>query len=92
MRTVAFSPDGSLAVSGGLASGSITNPGELILWDLESGREVRRFIGHINGVIASKFSPDGKMILSSSGDMEIIIESEGISTTAETNDLLLWDT
>ena len=91
VRTVAFSPDGRLALSGGLAGNSITNPGELILWDLASGQEIRRYNGHINGVVAAQFTPDGKHILSSSGDMEIIIDWEKIEGQTATNDLLLWD-
>jgi WD40 repeat protein/DNA-binding SARP family transcriptional activator len=70
VRTVAFSPDGSTAVSGGFDGSSedtITNPGELILWDLDQGQEIRRFSGHPSGVQEAVFTPDGQQILASSG-------------------------
>jgi len=91
VRTVDISPDGELAVSGGLAGESITNPGELILWDLASGSEIRRFEGHTNGIVAAQFTPDGREILSSSGDMEFFIDQEQAGNQGATNDLLLWD-
>ena len=40
VRCVDFSPDGKLALSGGVAGSAITNPGELIIWDLESGEQI----------------------------------------------------
>ncbi len=91
VRCVDFSPDGKLALSGGIVGSAITNPGELILWDLESGQQIRSFEGHINGVVAAQFTPDGQGILSSSGDMEILIESEGVDGQTTNNDLILWE-
>jgi hypothetical protein len=40
----------------------------LKLWDVETGREIRTFTGHTNGVYSVDFSPDGKRALSGSGD------------------------
>ena len=70
VRTAAFSPDGSTAVTGGFMGSSedaITNPGELILWDLENYQEIRRFLGHPSGVQEAVFTPGGNQILAASG-------------------------
>jgi WD40 repeat protein len=47
--------------------------GMLILWDVETGQEVRRFIGHTNGVEGVVFSHDGQKILSSGYDLTAIL-------------------
>ena len=39
-------PDGRMAASGGLSGESMMTPGELILWDVATGKEVRRLEGH----------------------------------------------
>jgi len=85
VRTVAFSPDGKTAVSGGFISdtvSSVVNPGQLILWDLASGQEIRRFEGHPSGVVAADFTPDGRAILASSGFF---------TNVANEYSLMLWD-
>jgi len=38
------------------------------LWDLQTGQELRRFIGHEGPVEWAAFSPDGKTILAGSQD------------------------
>jgi hypothetical protein len=38
------------------------------LWDAVSGREIRTFSGHTEDVYSVAFSPDGKQVLSGSGD------------------------
>ncbi|HST19482.1 MAG TPA: WD40 repeat domain-containing protein, partial [Blastocatellia bacterium] len=50
-RSVAYSKDGRFILTGAL------------LWDAATGQEIRRFVGHPNGVDAVAFSPDGKSIL-----------------------------
>jgi WD40 repeat protein len=40
----------------------------LRLWDLKTGREVKRFRGHTNGIISVSLSPDGRHAVSSSFD------------------------
>ncbi|MCY3019106.1 MAG: hypothetical protein NTW87_08775 [Planctomycetota bacterium] len=38
------------------------------LWDVATGRELRTFSGHTDGVFSVAFSPDGKLALSGSWD------------------------
>ncbi|MCP4935935.1 MAG: WD40 repeat domain-containing protein, partial [bacterium] len=86
VRTVAFSPDGETAVSGGFVGdtvSSVANPGQLILWNLASGQELRRFEGHPSGVVAAAFTPDGRAILASSGFF---------TNASNEYSLMLWDT
>lgn len=60
VTSVAFSPDGRYALSGG-------GNGTLKLWDVSTGKEIRTFIGHTDWV-RSVFSPDGRYALSGSLD------------------------
>ena len=76
VRDVAISPDGKTALSVSCAElsfdGACTQ-GELILWDLEAGIELRRFEGHTGWVNAVAFGLDGKTALSGSGDGTLIL-------------------
>ncbi len=62
--SVAFSPDGKLALSG-------SEDNTLKLWEVASGRELRTFKGHSNSVLSVAFSPDGELALSGSWDSTI---------------------
>ncbi len=61
---VAISPDGTLALTSAGNETDLSHTGELILWDLTTGKEVRRFEGHQNKVSGAAFSPDGQTALS----------------------------
>ncbi len=69
---VAFTPDGKQMLTGDFA-------GALILWDVASGKEIRRFgddgKGHADQVYNLAISPDGKTAIS----------------TARTKQFMLWD-
>src|SRR5262245_34449914 len=59
VHAVAFSPDGRTILSG--AGG---NDGGLTLWDVATGKEVRRFFTGQYNIAAVAFSPDGQTALS----------------------------
>jgi WD40 repeat protein len=71
VHSVVFSPDGKTALSGGCAEkdprGSCIT-GSLKLWDLETGREIRTFEGHLHRVHSVTFSPSGMIALSGGSD------------------------
>jgi WD40 repeat protein len=58
VTTLAFSPDGKWLASSGYDN-------TIILWDLSSGEELRRFKGHADAVMRVLFSPRGDRLLSS---------------------------
>jgi WD40 repeat protein len=63
--SVAYSPDGRHALSG-------DREGSVRLWVIETGREIRRFVGHTGGVDSVTFSPiDGRYALTAGIDQII---------------------
>jgi WD40 repeat protein len=58
---VAFSPDGKVLASGG-------RDDKVILWDPATGKQVRSFAGHKEGVNGIAFSRDGKLLASAGQD------------------------
>ncbi|MCX6719307.1 MAG: choice-of-anchor D domain-containing protein [Candidatus Taylorbacteria bacterium] len=60
VRSVSFSPDGSL-----LASGSYDKT--IKLWDVKSGTNIATLKGHNDAVHSVSFSPDGSLLASGSG-------------------------
>ncbi len=55
VQGITFSPDGTMALSGGC--------NDVILWDIATGDEIRRFTGHSGCVYALDFSPDGQRVV-----------------------------
>jgi WD40 repeat protein len=66
--SVAFSPDGKTLVSAGGYFSVDLKPGEIMLWDVETGKLRDSFKGHTGGVWSVAYSPDGKMLASGSAD------------------------
>jgi len=60
VHSASFSPDGRLIVTAG--------ENAAILWDRESGAELRVFLGHTEAVKSAVFSPSGKLVLTASAD------------------------
>ena len=59
--SVAISADGKYALSASADS-------SIILWDIQSGAQVRRFTGHTDDVRSISFGPDSTYALSGSSD------------------------
>jgi len=73
--TVEFSPNGQVVLLG-MADGMI------ILWDLDSREELRRFTGHSGQINDLGFTPDGSLAVSGGEDGLVIVWDVG--TGAET--------
>ena len=58
----AFSPDGKRIVTGGYHDNTVR------VWDAATGKELRHYEGHTATVAGVAFFPDGKRIVSASGD------------------------
>jgi RNA polymerase sigma factor (sigma-70 family) len=63
----AFSPDGRL-----LALGSSEEPDFLTIWEVKTGRLLRRVVGG-NAVLSLAFSPDGRMLASGHAEQRVRI-------------------
>jgi tRNA A-37 threonylcarbamoyl transferase component Bud32 len=63
VMSVAISPDGRRALSGG-------EDKVIRLWDLESGAVIRQLRGHTEWVFSVAFSPDGRLAYSAGGGSE----------------------
>ena len=110
VQDAALSPDARLALSGScgeLDPDDTCVQGELILWDLETGTELRRFEGHTNWVNGVAFSPDGQTALSGSDDITLILwnlatgegirrfeghtDGQTVLSASEDTTMILWD-
>jgi hypothetical protein len=70
----AFSPDGrTLALGESSLSYSDWVDRSVSLWEVATGRERARFLGHRSGVLSLAFSPDGRRLASGSNDTTILI-------------------
>jgi WD40 repeat protein/tRNA A-37 threonylcarbamoyl transferase component Bud32 len=69
VTSVAFSPDGKRIASGagGRAAQGKLLPGQVKVWDAQTGQQLLDLKGHANIVLSVAFSPDGKRLASASG-------------------------
>jgi WD40 repeat protein len=66
VTSVAFTPDAKAVLA---ASGRVSTADSTIrMWDIATGKGLRRFVGHKNGVQGFAISPDGKVLASVSQD------------------------
>ncbi len=65
MSSAAFSPDGQTIITGVFTTA--------ILWDVQTGEQLRAFYGHADSITSVAFSPDGKTILTGSLDQTAIL-------------------
>jgi WD40 repeat protein len=85
VHALAFSPDGQYLVTGAggfkydngklvhdAANRPVLHDTDLRMWDVATGREVRRFRGHASTIRWVAFSPDGRQIFSG-GNSELAI-------------------
>jgi WD40 repeat protein len=79
IRTLAYSPDGTLLAGGdgypGVPQGT-KEQGELKVWNTSTGREVFSLAGHTGPVAGVAFSPDGTLLASAS-EQEVIVWDPG---------------
>jgi RNA polymerase sigma factor (sigma-70 family) len=70
---VAFSLDGRLLVTAArnTGQGGVNMP--VRLWDVATGKERGRFVGHQGTAAAAAFSPDGRVIVSGGGDAAVLL-------------------
>jgi WD40 repeat protein len=79
--SVALSPEGNLLATG-------FSNGNLLLWDLKTAQS-RGLEGHRGEVLALAFTPDGKQLLSGSG--EIGADKPSVLAKSYENSVTLWD-
>ena len=80
LSSVDFSPDGVLLITGFDTPRIFDDRGpdwkkiaqdrshEAVLWDVESGKAIRSFEGHTDGVNSVSFGMNGRLVLTGSGD------------------------
>ncbi|ETO07442.1 hypothetical protein RFI_29950, partial [Reticulomyxa filosa] len=66
IRKVQFSPDGTKIVS-------CSTDKTIRLWDIASGKEIKKLEGHLHWVLGVQFSPDGSKLVSCSSDKTVRI-------------------
>jgi RNA polymerase sigma factor (sigma-70 family) len=80
--SVAISPDGKSVACGGAGRG-------LCLWDMASGKELRRF-NQPSQILSVAFSPDGKLLASAGNGRPVLLDVATGKTVRRLKGLLKW--
>jgi WD40 repeat protein/serine/threonine protein kinase len=71
---MAFSPDGKRLAGSYRPPGSAArSPGELKLWDTQTGREIRSYRAHQRAATCVAVTPDGRRLISGSEDRTVLV-------------------
>jgi WD40 repeat protein/S1-C subfamily serine protease len=69
VNAITLTPDGRYVISAaGSLIGFSSHPGDLKVWDLESGAEIRTLSGHKERVTSVTVTPNGQQVISASDD------------------------
>ncbi len=79
INSVVYSPDETMAFAGG------RNDQVGILWDLKTGKEIKRFIGHPGRLREVAFLPDGKRVLTAAEDGTVRLWDISCATPSPTD-------
>lgn len=72
IASLAFSKDGRMLATGGVSGLGMQRPAHVVLWDVASGRALRRMAAP-HFVTSVGFSEDGTLLASVSGDKTICL-------------------
>jgi WD40 repeat protein len=70
VKCIAYSPDGTKFVSGGGADDPTIS-----VWDVKTGKELKRLEAHKNCITALAFSSDGKLVVSGDADGTVVVSN-----------------
>jgi WD40 repeat protein len=73
MNCLTFSPDGSILAGGSTGTGNtgLSALAAVYFWDVAQSKELRQFPAHQGWISAVAFSPDGKTLVTSGGELVI---------------------
>ncbi|HEX4591427.1 MAG TPA: serine/threonine-protein kinase, partial [Gemmataceae bacterium] len=99
VHLIAFSPDGCRLATGQSPAGLIgrppTHPKELpiVIWDLKTGSEVSKLVGHTNRPTAFTFSPDGRRLVSAALGQPGVVQMRTADSTVKSGhkEVKAWD-
>jgi len=72
VTSLAFSPDGTLLATAGGDSLQY-RPGDVVLWDAQTGKLIAALAGHTSNVWSVAFSPDGQTLVSTGYDGKVLV-------------------